>query len=134
MSLEFKHGTKTYRAGKLDAKKQFHVVRRLGTLLPALSGMGSNASVETALEPLVEAMGKISDADADYILDTCMNVVERKSSAGGWSPVMASGSLMFEDIDMAGMLTIAWNVLLHNLSGFFDGLPKDLSGMDKAKA
>jgi len=133
MSLEFNHGGHAYRAGKLPAMKQFHIVRRLAPLLPgvAASGIKPDASAEdmaAILTPLATGLATMSDADAEYVLMTCMEAVERKQSAGGWARVVVGDRLMFEDIDMAGMLHIAWQVLQHNLSGFFAGLPRDFAG------
>lgn len=132
-SLEFDHKGQTYRAGKLDAMRQFHVTRRLAPLLPDLAKAGitpgATGDVTAILEPLAKAVAAMPDADAEYVLNTCLSVVERKQAAGGWAKVMTGGQLMFEDIDMAAMLVVAWEVLRHNLSGFFAGLPQGLPGM-----
>ena len=128
---EFTHAGVTYQAGKLDAMRQFHVTRRLAPFLPKLAGAGlpsdpgslSQAAVFAFLEPLAACVAAMSDADAEYVLHTCLSVVERRQDAGGWAKVMAGGRLMFEDMDMAAMLVCAFHVLQHNLSGFFAALP-----------
>lgn len=131
MSQDFTHKGVAYKAGSLDAMKQFHVTRRLAPFLPKLAGDGlplntealSGAAVFAFLEPLAACVATMSDADAEYVLHTCLEVVERQQPTGGWAKVMAGGRLMFEDIDMAAMLVCAFHVLQRNLSGFFAVLP-----------
>lgn len=157
--LEFEHNGQAYRAGKLDAKKQFHVSRRLAPfLVDAISGLDqedllamvegaqaagqkdqSNAKKPKAKEsdglawlaPLASTLADMPDEPLDYILNACLAVTARKQVGGGWAKVQGPGGLMFEDIDMAGMLTITFNVLKHNLSGFFVGLPQGLPGVGR---
>ena len=136
MSLEFEHKGVVYKAGKLNAMRQFHVVRRLAPLLATLTGSGikpgqAEDTLVALLEPLAELLGSMSDADAEYVLMACLSTAERKQAAGGWAKVVAGDQLMFEDIDMAAMLHIAWQVLQHNLSGFFAGLPQGLTGVHR---
>jgi len=122
-------GDATYRTGRLDARRQFHVVRRLAPVLSSLSdlsGLGSE-SLE-ALEPLARAVAGMVDADADYVINKCLGVVERRQPSGGWARVMSGDKLMFEDLDMAAMLRLVWAVLEDNLSGFFADLPRGLPG------
>jgi len=114
-----------YRAGRMDARRQFHVVRRLTPLISGLTDLAAlKADPMAALGPIAETIADMKDEDADYILDACLSVAERQQAAGGWAKVMQSGSLMFEDLDMADMLRLAGAVLWENLSGFFDALPK----------
>jgi hypothetical protein len=130
-SLEFTHAGQNYKAGKLDAMRQFHVMRRLAPLLPELAGAGLKPGGDplAILEPLARIVSTMQDADVEYVLNSCMAVVERQQSGGAWAKIQAApGALMFPDIDMAAMLAIAWQVLQHNLSGFFAGLPQGSPG------
>jgi len=132
-----------YKAGRIDAMKQFHVVRRLAPILSAMADIGGlqaafsggqpqAADMAVMLVPLANAVSSMPDADVEYVLGICLDVVERKQPGGGWAKVRASnGALMFEDIDMAAMLMIAGGVLGHNLSGFFAGLPSVSPGGDR---
>lgn len=116
---------KTYRAGRMDARRQFHVVRRLAPLLSGLTDLAAlKSDPMAALGPLAETIATMKDEDADYVLDACLEVTERQQAAGGWAKVMRHGSLMFEDLDMADMLRLAGAALVENLGGFFDGLPR----------
>ncbi|MHC3068683.1 phage tail assembly chaperone [Klebsiella pneumoniae] len=126
----------TYRVGKLDARAQFHIVRRLapvlGELAPALQGGKGGLD---ALPPIATAVAKLSDADADYCIFGLLKVVSRKQPNGlGWGPVSTENLLMYDDIGMTQMLKLAWEALTFNMSGFFAALPSDLKeAAQKAK-
>jgi len=126
----------SYRIGKLDARAQFHIVRRLapvmGELVPALQGGKGGLA---ALPPIATAVAKLSDADADYCIFGLLKVVSRKQPNGlGWGPVSTESLLMYDDISMAQMLKLAWETLAFNMSGFFAALPSDLKeAAQKAK-
>jgi hypothetical protein len=123
--MEFVEGGKTYRAGRLDAVTQFHVVRRLapvlGELAPAMKAGGDGLE---ALPPLASAVAKMTDEDANYCLFGLLGCVTRKQDNGlGWGPVSVGNSLMYADIDMGVMLKLAWQAALENLGSFFASLP-----------
>lgn len=140
--MQFEINGHQYQSAKLDAFKQFHVARRLAPLLSgvgaALRGTGTapvSAEGESAavsaeaapqadfsgfLEPMADALAHMPDADCDYILFTCLAVVQRQQG-NGWAKVVAPGSrsLMFEDIDMGEMIGITLKVIQENIGGFF---------------
>lgn len=118
----------TYRVGKLDARAQFHIVRRLapvlGELAPALQGGKGGLD---ALPPIATAVAELSDADADYCIFGLLKVVSREQPNGlGWGPVATENLLMYDDIGMTQMLKLSWEALTFNMSGFFAALPSDL--------
>ncbi|MDD3310951.1 phage tail assembly chaperone [Pseudodesulfovibrio sp.] len=124
-----------YRAGRMDARRQFHVVRRLAPIISGLTDLKSlMGDPMAALGPLADAIAEMKDADADYILDACLAVVERKQPAGGWAKVMVNGGLMFQDLDMAAMLRLTWAVLQEDMQGFFDALPRPSPAAPPKKA
>lgn len=132
----------TYVVGKLSAMKQFHVVRRLAPLLLGLVGKDKAKMQELkglapeemlkrssdmgpkALSSMIKEIAAMDDKSAEFIIMTCLGAVERKQGTGGWAALVAGGELMFEDVDMVGMLTLVGHVLMENLSGFFDVLPE----------
>lgn len=142
--MEFSCGQHTYSAGKLDARAQFHVVRRLtpflkgvipilaklqgsGNLKQTLSDMKDpSKAAESAAEvlpQLADIIAGMDDETADYVIFTLLSVVKRKQENGlGWAPVTAGNSMMFVDIGMAEMLTLAGRSLVANLGSFFDVL------------
>ena len=125
--MEFELEGRTYRANKIDARTQFHIVRRLapvlGEIAPALQGKGGL----DALPPLANAVAKLTDSDADYVIFGLLRAVVRKQDQGlGWGPVATGEQLMYDDITMPLMLKLAWQSFSFNMSGFFAALPSDL--------
>lgn len=130
----------TYLIGKLDAIRQFHVTRRLATVsaglgegISRLHGIGGakallveGAGAMSVIAPLMQAIGQMSNDDAEYVIGTCLSVVQRQQGTGGivaWSPVQAApGVLMFPDIQMTCMIALVWRVMEYNLGGFFSEL------------
>lgn len=156
--LEFEVGGHAYRAARLDAFQQIHVARRLAPvlgsvaaglapivreLIGALGQAGDNRSgvvigllasraeqILACLPTLGDALGRINDEDAEYILKTCLGVVQRKVE-GGWNRVTAqnNGSIMpdFDDINGVVALLIARKVVEANLGNFMPALPSKSS-------
>lgn len=121
--MEFEIGGNTYRSGKMDTFKQFHVSRRLVPILGNVAvAVGGEASFDDLVQPLMHGIASMTDADCDFILEACLKVVQRQQG-NAWSPVYAgtNQALMFDDIDMSAMLQIAGKVIQDNLSGFFPG-------------
>lgn len=121
---------KNYKIGKMNALAQFHVSRRL---LPALAAAGIGlaqlkelSSVDDLMGlavPISDVVSKMSDADANYIIFTCLQVVSREEvvepgKPGRFAPVVSSNQLMYADIDMMQMLRLAAEVVKDNLGGF----------------
>lgn len=134
--MEFEISGQQYRSGKLNARQQFHVARRLA---PVLGGLvdASSAGAESFskfLQPIADAISGMSDADCDYVLDTCLAVVQRQQGTA-WSPVMASSkAIMFDDIDVGVMLQMAAKVIQENLGSFFPGGSANPLSSPKAQA
>jgi hypothetical protein len=135
--LEFEVNGHGYRAGKLDAFQQWNVTRRL---LPVIGGATDSflkatqaiagghdpkialarlmeTSATSIIEPLTQALGRLSDADSDFIITTCLSRVQRRQGSNNWAPMVASnGHLMFAaDLDMPEMLSVVWKVIEANL-------------------
>jgi hypothetical protein len=116
-------GGQKYRVGRIDARKQFHVARRLAPLLAGMSTLGDKSAGFAALiGPLTDALSGMSDEDVDYVLDACLGVCQRIQANGQGAPVVnRGGALMFEDMDMGQMIQLAVKVIQENLGGFFPG-------------
>ena len=121
-----------YRIGTLDCFKQFHVTRRLAPLLAGLakaseqvppavkeSEDGAARWFESIAGPMAEAFANLSDETADYIIQTCLGVVQRDAGKGTWAPLLRNKRLMYEDLDMTTMVGLTIAVIQENLAGFF---------------
>lgn len=128
-----------YEIGKLNAKKQFHVARKLAPLLahvPALmqlaatlENQGKDALKDdaalAAVAPLGETLAALPEADCDYIINSCLGVARRQAQGGtGYCAMLTTGGeMMFADMPMTEMLGIVLHVLKVSLGDFFKGQP-----------
>lgn len=127
-----------YDIGKLNAKQQFHVVRRLSPLLSKATDMLQAAQKlsatatptdEESLQVLGaagEALAALPEQDVDYIIGACLSLARRQSQGGtGWCPLTtAGGDLMFNDMPMPEMMQLVFAVLRESLGDFFNALPQ----------
>jgi hypothetical protein len=129
--MDFEVAGSAYRSDKLDAKRQFHLARRLAPVISKIPGVPE----AQLFEVIAGEISSMSDENCDYILDTCLSVVKRQQAGDLWVPVFnaRANRMQFEDIDMGAMLQIARHVLEENLQSFFlgqaakDMLPKTLA-------
>ncbi len=126
--MEIEIEGRAYRINKIDARSQFHIVRRLapvlGKIAPAVQGVKGGME---SLPALAGAIADLSDEDADYVLFGLLKALSRKQDQGlGWGPVVTGTSIMYDDITMSTMLKLAWEALSFNMSGFFAAMPSHL--------
>jgi hypothetical protein len=137
MTSEIVVDQKTYRIGTMSALAQFHVSRRLAPMLAAvgislqslsagLKKQTKDASLDfsASLVSAARIMAQMTDEEVNYILFTCLGVVHRKEGEK-WALVVHDQRLMYEDINMPGMLRLTIEVLRENLANFMPGLTDD---------
>lgn len=140
MDNNFEIGGRKFKLSKVNAFKQFHIVRRVGPILaelmPAMKELSkfqnANLSESEKLEglakvvsPIMNGLSKLSDTDADYVLMGLLEAVEMQQQQGNWAKVVAGGSmLMIQDLELPLLLQVAGRAFMFNLSGFFAGLPQ----------
>lgn len=128
---EFQIGPHNYRAGRLNARQQFDVARRLSYVLTMLGAEKSpefKPTPENFARIILVTSGSIPQADVDAALNICLGVVKRKlPNDQGWAAIVASnGAMMHEDIDMATMLEIVWHVVsAHRMVDFLSASARD---------
>ncbi|MDF3936660.1 phage tail assembly chaperone [Pseudomonas citronellolis] len=137
---EFNVAGQTYRTAKIDAMRQFHLSRKIAPVIPALipvfaklaesqkaAGVkplsGDLAGMAAMFEPFAEAIAAMSDESAEYVMGTCLSVVQRQQGTT-WAPVWNERQkvLMFDDIDSGVMLQLAAFVVRESLGPFLAGL------------
>ena len=139
---DFEIGGKNFKIGKLNAFKQFHIVRRispiLADLLPAVKEFQkfqkrkddekSEAErldeMAVVLAPILTGFSKLNDADSEFVLLGLLSSVEMKGPGGAWAKISNGTMMMFDDLDLSIMLQIAGRVFVSNLAGFFHVLPQ----------
>jgi hypothetical protein len=140
-TVEVKVGESTFRIGRLTPRKSLHVARRLvpflGAIVPHLKGLFApkdghnpnsddffNRAAEVA-PALAEIIANLEDEDVDYIVDSCLSVVQIRQERG-WAPIMVNGVVMFQSLDLKTQLNLVSEVVKLNLADFFDsGQPKE---------
>lgn len=140
MENSFEAGGRKFKLGKIDAFRQFHIVRRIGPLLaemmPVIAGIAKSKvdkmSEAEKLEefarmaaPIMQGLSKLSDADADYVLFRLLSAVEvHQEQFNSWAKIATDNGLMMQDMELPLLLNAAGRSLMFNLSGFFALLPQ----------
>ena len=127
--IEFEIGGVQYRASTMDARRQFHVARRLSSVLSpsadainGVKGSDSKAAFVAAVNSFVDAVSKLPDDQLDYVIDACLDTVSRKDGSQ-WSPIRRGGAMMY-DLDLYTQGAIVYHVVRGALDGFFASLPE----------
>ena len=135
---DFSIGGRQFKLNKIDAFKQFHIVRRIGPilsdLLPALKdakGSADKMSEDAKLDalakiatPVMSGLSRLSDADSELVLYGLLASVEMQQDSGNWARVCNGTMLMMQDLELPVLLQIAGRAFIFNLSSFFAGLPQ----------
>lgn len=138
---EFEIGTRKFKLNKIDAFKQFHIVRRLGPILgdliTSMQGMSKLKTLDTASEtekldqiaklvsPIMNGLSKLSDEDANKVLlGLCSAVEVQQMPVGNWARVGSDAGLMMQDLELPVLLQIAGRAFAYNLAGFFAIAPQ----------
>ena len=133
---EFQIGERKFQLNKIDALKQFHILRRVGPILselaPALKEIQPSKkkskesesldAVARIATPVLNGLSKLSDTDADFVLYGLLSSVEMQQ-LGNWMRVSNNGMLMVQDLELPQLLQLAGRAFVYNMSGFFSGLP-----------
>lgn len=136
---EFEIGGQKFKLSKINALKQFHIVRRvapiLADLLPAMKSVKSVSETDTLSEdqkldkfaeiatPLMNGLSKLSDSDADLVLYGLLASVEVQQVTKNWAFVSNGSMLLIQNLELPVLLQCAGRAFMFNLSGFFAGLP-----------
>lgn len=141
MDRDFEIGGRSFKLHKIDAMKQFHVVRRVGPILaelvPAMKGAASKGAVtidkmseDEKLEaiakfigPIMNGLSKLNDADAELVLRNLLSAVEIKQTTGNWARVATPEVILMGDLEFPILMQVAGRAFMYNLSGFFAALP-----------
>ena len=141
MEKDFELGGRNFQIRKIDPFKQFHIVRRIGPilkdLLPVLGDLKSLADLSLPeseqlagiakfMSPLMDGLSKLSDWDAEVVLNGLLQAVEMQQPSGHWAKVCTGTPpvLMVQDLELPALLTLAGKAFMFNLSGFFAALAR----------
>ena len=101
----------TYQIGKLTVMEQWHVSRRL---LDGLTKIEAGSQVPAG----ILVLAKLNDKDSEFVINTCLSVVRRKSGEVWARLTSKEGGMMFP-IEMGTMLKLTFEVINENVVDFF---------------
>ncbi len=123
--LEFEIDGVKYKAGRIPAMTQFHLLRRLS---PVIAILFSNRDPETGIfDPaksaaaLAEAIAKMSDEDTEYVFGSCLSVVQREREGGtGYVSIWNTSAKapQFDDINIITMIKIVSEIVQGQIGPF----------------
>lgn len=99
-----------YQINKLPIFQQFHIARIMAPVIFAGPKMA-----------IMMAFARLSDRDAEYVVNSCLEVIQRKQEAN-WANVGTLGRPMFSDMVLLDFYELAAACINGSLSGFFPGL------------
>lgn len=136
---DFEVNGKKFKVSKIDALKQFHIVRRLGPILSdiiplakkfkdnapkAMKGELSEAEMFadiTALaQPIMNGLSKLKDEDAELVLlGLCSAVEIHQPETNNWMPLSDGKQFRYQLLEFPELIQCAGRAFAFNLSGFF---------------
>ena len=142
---EFTLNGQQYSAGKMDAFKQLHVSRKIGPIIPPLIPVflklskssvpltENLAAIGELLGPFADGLASMPDETAEYVMGTCLSVVQRKQG-NDWAPVWSERgrTCMFDDMGLDVLIPIVVRVIQSNLGNFINGLLTSQTGVATA--
>ena len=137
---DFSVGDKKFKLSKIDALKQFHIVRRLGPILGDIIPIAQSirrvkltdmneedqfSLTSKLIAPFMVGISKLSDADAQLVLlGLCSAVEIYQPEYNTWGKVAGSETLSFSNLGLPLLLRIAAQSFMYNLSDFFALAPQ----------
>lgn len=145
MALEIELKGSLYSIGRMSVMRQLHVSRRVALILPPLINVYMQMSgsqkpltesmqeMASSLQPFIDGLASMKDEDVEYIMSSCLAVVQRKQD-GGWANVWSAsaGRAMFDDLDLGVLLELVARVISDNLGPFILGLLTSQQGGPQA--
>lgn len=134
MSNSFQIGDREFKVSKINAMKQYHIVRRvapiLSELLPIMKDLAKSAGKEMTQDeqldqaakfvgPVMNGLSRLSDKDSEFVLYNLLSAVEIKQAEGNWARIVVNDSLMFDNLSLPVMLQAAGRAFMFNMTGFF---------------
>lgn len=122
---EFVISDRHYRSHQIPVRKQFHVLRRMGSLYPSIVVAETLKASDPvlAISSVAQALSHLSDTDTDFVLDACLAVTVVKQAENLWVPIVnASGDFQFKELGITDLLQICRAVLEENFGPFIRGL------------
>ena len=132
--LEFDLDGRNFRAEKLPAMKQWHLLRKISPLFPPLApifqriaatkGVGINfLEVAELAHPFMNAIAEMKASDSDEVFHTTLSSVKVETAPATWMPLWNTAGItaVMELNDIGKLLPIILKVVQYNLGDFISG-------------
>ena len=104
----------------MDTFTQLKVARRLGPAVPLIEGLVAKENLEKDRTLVLLLMfSHIKEEDMMYVIQHCLELVDRQEGDGQPVAVQRNGTLMFDTIPMDTLLKVAVHVVEENIGDFF---------------
>jgi len=136
----FSIGDRAFKVSKINAMKQYHIVRRIAPILSEmLPAMKDIAKIKSSTEmsqddqldqaakiagPIMMGLSKLSDKDSEFVLYALLSAVEIRQAEGNYAFIVRDSMLMFENLELPILLQAAGRSFMYNMAGFFDVLQR----------
>lgn len=137
--MDFELGGRKFQISKINALDQFHIARRMGPILadivPIIQQLNKK-KLDTLSEdekldsfgklasPFMVGLAKLSDEDAEIVLFGLLSCAEIQGASGAWMKITNKKLLLAQDLELPHLINIAGHSFMHNISGFFGGVPR----------
>lgn len=129
-------GAHNYRFVKMDVWTQFHVMRRMMGLISGLGPSTKDGGKTDFWMRIVGGLSKMPREEAEDLIKMALSGVQREMPGGqGFAPIITNGVMMYDDLELVDMMTLATVSSMENLDGFFgilrSLLPRPVPGAEQ---
>ena len=129
-----------YRIGKLNTFDQAKVFKRVSSMIPVIAsvlvGLANTDDdkeisfndIAIMAKPVIDVFSAMPDDDMEFILKTCLSAVMCQVGKE-WHPVMSNGQIMYDHIDIADMMVLAYLVCRDDIANFTRKIVTSLIGV-----
>jgi len=139
MEAEFEFKGQKFKLSKIDAFKQFHVIRKLGPILgsilpsfkdfkalesskkhSALSESDKFDKIAKIAQPFLKGMSELSKEDSEMVLLGLLSAAEvYQPEHKLWARVAKDDVMLMQNLNLPTMFMVAYQAMMFNLSNFF---------------
>jgi hypothetical protein len=115
----FEMNGKSYQVRKIDVFDQLALTAKLSLVLATIGEQKDKSLIiENFAKFFVAFAANMTKEDLREIFQLALTSVYRRM--GSWQPIYKNGQMLFQDIDLKGMLGLVWKVIeVNKLDDFF---------------
>lgn len=116
----FEFEGKTYQIRKLNVFDQLSLVAKLSLILATVGEQHDKSLIVQNFAKFFAAFAaNMNKSDLDEIFKLTLTPIYRRVTTA-WQPIFKDGNMLFQDIDLKGMLSLVWKAVeVNKLADFF---------------